>query len=312
MLLRHAADRRSLLWSLVLFPLIPALGYANRALLPWLLPIELYLAYCSGVLIHNHMHCPVFRSRRANAIYAIWISVFYGFPAFSWIPTHNQNHHRYLNGAGDVTRTSRLSRRDTLMHALVYPVASSFFQAPSVVRYAAQALGRGRARAMPIAAQTLALVVVHGALLLLALRLHGSAHGYATYALAFGVPALFAPWSLMFTNYVQHVQCDSGSRDNHSRNFVSPLSNWLLFNAGYHTVHHENPGTHWSEYPALHRLRAPRSRPCSIRIRFRSSAFVATCWARSRRARACAHMEAALDALIQLRERRRSWLSQSR
>jgi fatty acid desaturase len=57
---------------------------------------------------------------------------------------------------------------------------------------------------------------------------------------------------MMFTNYMQHVECDVGSEHNHSRNFVDPLVNWFVFDAGYHTVHHESPGLHWSEYRALH------------------------------------------------------------
>jgi fatty acid desaturase len=37
--------------------------------------------------------------------------------------------------------------------------------------------------------------------------------------------------------------------------------NWLVFDAGYHTVHHEHAGTHWSSYPALHAARAARIAP---------------------------------------------------
>jgi beta-carotene hydroxylase len=46
------------------------------------------------------------------------------------------------------------------------------------------------------------------------------------------------------------------SPDNHSRNFVSPTMNWLVFQAGYHTVHHEHATAHWSHYPALHATRS--------------------------------------------------------
>jgi fatty acid desaturase len=261
MQLRNAADRRALIWAFVLFPCVPALGFARPAWLWWLLPIELYLAYCAGVLVHNHVHCPVFRDRRANAMYAIWLSVFYGFPAFAWIPTHNQNHHRYLNGEGDLTRTSRGSRRDGLGYALIYPWLSSYHQAPAIRRFARAVLRRGGPRAAAVLAQSVAVPLAHAALLALSLARYGAAQGGFVYALSFGVPALFAPWSMMFTNYVQHVGCDPASRDDHSRNFVSPLANWFVFNAGYHTVHHESPGTHWSRYPALHRARAAAIAP---------------------------------------------------
>src|SRR6187431_2061001 len=99
MLLRFNADRRTLFWALILFPALPALSYTRPELAPWLLPLSLYLAYCSGVLSHNHNHAPVFRGRRLNSLYSAWLSFFYGCPLFVWVPTHNQNHHRYLGGA---------------------------------------------------------------------------------------------------------------------------------------------------------------------------------------------------------------------
>jgi beta-carotene hydroxylase len=255
MRLRHRADRRTLLWTLVFFPLVPALGYVNSSWLPVLLPLELYLAYCAGALVHNHVHSPVFRSRRANAVYSVWLSVFYGFPAFSWIPTHNQNHHRYLNAQGDLTRTTRFSSKNTAWNFLTYPWVSSYFQAPAIWRYARRTWQRGFAPFTAIAAQGLGILAAHGALLALAVHMRGPSHGALLYAATFGIPALSANGLMMFTNYLQHVHCDPESPDDHSRNFVSPLSNWLLFNAGYHTVHHENPGTHWSEYPRLHAQR---------------------------------------------------------
>jgi beta-carotene hydroxylase len=104
--------------------------------------------------------------------------------------------------------------------------------------------------------ETTAVVLGHGAAAALAVAMYGPIRGALTYALALGVPVIFSSWSMMFTNYVQHVGCDPRSPDNHSRNFVSPIMNWLVFQAGYHTVHHEHATTHWSRYPALHAERA--------------------------------------------------------
>jgi beta-carotene hydroxylase len=66
------------------------------------------------------------------------------------------------------------------------------------------------------------------------------------------VPALFALWVMMFVNYIQHVHCDPWSPHNHSRNFVSKLTNFWVFNNGFHAAHHEHAGAHWSALPALH------------------------------------------------------------
>jgi fatty acid desaturase len=98
-------------------------------------------------------------------------------------------------------------------------------------------------------------------MLALAIVLHGPAPGAQAYALAFGLPALCAPLFMFFTNYLQHVGCDTGSKHDHSRNFVSPLANWFVFDAGYHTVHHERPNLHWSHYATLHREREGQIHP---------------------------------------------------
>jgi fatty acid desaturase len=258
--LRFVEDRRSIFWALVLFPLVPALAFANPALLPWLAPVLLYTSYCSGVLTHNHVHCPVFVGRRANVAYGAWLSIFYGFPIFSWVPTHNQNHHRYLDGEGDATQTTRLAPHDTLWALLLYPMASGRAQLSGIAAYIREARQRP-ARMRRIIAETSALVLGHAAWFGIAVALHGLGRGAIVYGLAVALPAALASYFMMFTNYVQHRGCDPRSPDNHSRNFTSPFFNWFVFENGLHTVHHEHPGTHWSRYRALHEARAHRIAP---------------------------------------------------
>lgn len=261
MLLRFIADRRALFWALILFPALPMLSYVKPELAPWLLPIALYLSYCSGVLAHNHNHTPVFRDKRLNSLYSAWLSFFYGCPLFVWIPTHNQNHHRYLDGPGDATRTSQHAPKDSLWAALSYPTRSAIAQMPAVLSYARAAWSKHPTRFRQIALETGAVVFGHAAAAGLALFCYGPARGALLYACSLGIPAVYAAWSMMLTNYLQHVGCDHASADDHSRNAVSRWMNWLVFEAGYHAVHHEHPGRHWSTYPALHAARAARIAP---------------------------------------------------
>ena len=76
--------------------------------------------------------------------------------------------------------------------------------------------------------------------------------GITIWFFGFGVSAMFANWSMIFINYIQHVHADPWSEHNHSRNFVGRFSNWLVFNAGYHAAHHESAGLHWSKLPEAH------------------------------------------------------------
>lgn len=261
MQLRFIEGRRTVLWAFVLFPLVPAMAYLEPRALWFVTPVALYLSYCAGVLTHNHGHCSLFREARWNRAYDLWLSLFYGCPVFVWVPTHHANHHRYSNGEGDVTRTSLHARHDTVPAALSYPLHSSRQQWPLIRRYVVEARQRGGARYERIIGETLAVALGHAALLALALLLHGFASGLLVYGLAVGLPAALAASWMMLTNYLQHVECDSLSADDHSRNFENPWFNWLVFDNGYHTVHHEQPGLHWSRLRAAHRARASRIAP---------------------------------------------------
>jgi len=287
MKLRNPADRRTLLWAFVFFPGVALAQYAVPALAGWTLPLSLYLAYCAAIFSHNHNHCPTFAGRRSNAFFSAWISVFYGYPTFAWIPTHNLNHHKYVDRAGDATITWRLTTKNTFLMAFIYffvfnggfhtvhhehpgvhwskypalhqAIADQIdpaLQESSIIGYTFKAYLLGavlpRFRTRQIVIQYLVVIGAHLGMAALAVALHGWRLGLFVYLSALGFPALFALWAIMYTNYIQHVHCDPWSKHNHSRNFVSPTNNYFVFNGGFHTVHHEHPGVHWSRYPALH------------------------------------------------------------
>jgi beta-carotene hydroxylase len=267
MLPRHTSDYRTLFWALLLFPFFPALAYCwplvypGHSALAWIIPAVLYTSYCAGVLTHNHVHVPVFSARGMNSLYSAWLSIFYGCPIAVWIPTHLENHHRFIDGPEDVTRTTRRSVNHDVWQALVYSVACASWQRPLIASYVRRAHARRGRHWTALRDQCAALVLAHAGMLALAIGLHGAGRGTLTYALAFGLPAVLAPTFMLFTNYIQHIHCDPASPDGHSRNFVSRLANWFVFDAGYHTVHHERPSVHWSHYAELHQARAGRIHP---------------------------------------------------
>src|SRR6185295_10436884 len=138
MLPKNPADYRSILWAL-LMPLVVGAQLTHPHLVPYLAPLSFYFAMAAGTMAHNHNHCPTFKSKAVNNFYANWISVFYGYPAFAWIPTHNLNHHKYVDRAGDATITWRLTKKNTIWMAFIYFFVSSYWQSGPTKEYIAKA-----------------------------------------------------------------------------------------------------------------------------------------------------------------------------
>lgn len=250
-MLRNRRDARTLIWSAAM-PCLMAAQYAQPALIGYVTPLACYLALCAGVIAHNHNHCPTFTDRRANRWFGLWLSLFYGYPTFAWIPTHNQNHHRFVNGAGDATATWRYTNNHNLATAVTYFFVSSYWQSGPIKEYIRNARETSPPLHRRIRNEYLVWAGTALALLGLSLSLHGVALGLKVWLVASVLPAVFALWMIMVFNYEQHVHADPYSAHNHSRSWVGRTVNYLLFNNGYHSAHHEHPGAHWSELPRLH------------------------------------------------------------
>ncbi len=257
---RYAADYRLMLWALVFFPASVAIQYVKPELIPWMIPLGLYFGFCSGVFSHNHNHCPVFLNRKANAFFSAWLSVFYGYPLFAWIPTHNLNHHKYVNKAGDATITWRYSKKHTWLVASTYFFVSAYWQSDPIKEYIRKSK-QSPTLFRQVVTQYTAVALGHLSMITIAIVMHGFGKGLLVYGCAMALPSAFALWSMMFINYVQHIHCDPWSEHDHSRNFVSKFTNYWLFNNGLHTAHHEHPGAHWSKLRELHDKIAPLMNP---------------------------------------------------
>jgi fatty acid desaturase len=242
MRLRYAADLRTLLWlffaacNCVAIWMLPTMRM-------WLLPVACYFALSAGIIAHNHNHSPTFKSRTANEVLNHVATLFYGFAAFNWVPTHNQNHHKFTNAEGDATITWRHSNKHNAFVAFTYPFVSAYFQAPLIDRYVKDAKARKPKLFKSLVVQ---LVICWGLPVVLTFV------DWRATLISLWIPRFFSLWTIMWFNYGQHVHCDPFSKWNHSRNFTSPVLNFLLFNNGLHTIHHMKPGSHWSVAKELH------------------------------------------------------------
>src|SRR4051794_35027140 len=174
---RFRADRRTVLWMLVLAPITMAVQYIWPHLIGYLTPLSLYFGVSAAVIAHNHNHCPTFVERRANTWFGNVLSIFYGYPTFAWIPTHNLNHHKLVNRAGDATITWRLSNRHNLLLAVTYFFVSAYHQRIPTAEFVRRAReGNPRLLAM-IRQQTIFWATTNLGLLAIALAVHGPGAG---------------------------------------------------------------------------------------------------------------------------------------
>lgn len=268
MSLRFASDWRTLLWACVLTPGMVAFLYVRPELAPYLFWVSCYFALACGVIAHNHNHCPTFTSKPVNEVFANWISVFYGYPTFAWIPTHNLNHHKFVNRAGDATITWRITKKHVAPMALIYFFVSAYWQSDPTKAFIRKARANNPKLYRKIILQYVVWLGGSFGLLGVAIALHGVSLGLRTWALVTLVPSLFSLWTIMLFNYEQHVDADPWSKHNHSRSWTNRFLNFLLFNNGLHAAHHENAGTHWSQLPAVHARIAPAIDPRLIEYSF--------------------------------------------
>ena len=254
MRLRNPADYRTLLW-VGLASLLVAVQYARTDWVVYLSPISCYLAIALGGIAHNHNHRPTFRSRRLNNAFGHVLTAFYGYPTLIWIPTHNLNHHHFVNRPGDATITWRYTNKHHLLVAATYPLVSGYFQNEPIQRFIRSARRKNRHLYHRILFQYAFWIGFYCWMLFLAWYLyHEQRMGLGLYVWFFSLvlPAICSISLIMVFNYIQHVHTDAWSERDHSRNFTGPVFNFLFFNVGYHTAHHEQPGLHWSQLPAAH------------------------------------------------------------
>ena len=242
-MLRYRRDLQTIAYMVITTGLL-VVQWGREEWSPLLWGLSLWMALTVAVMTHNHNHVRTWTVGWMNRLHDWWLTVFYGFPVFAWIPTHNKNHHRYNNTAGDVTIWYRYTERNNAATLLTYPAVSSWFQQRPIAQYLSH-LKRTNPRELAWCLSQYAVLGmwIGGALLL----------DWRKALLYVVAPQQFALFSILAVNYIQHVHADEESEWNHSRNFVGGIANFLLLNNGFHTVHHEWPGLHWSQVQAKHR-----------------------------------------------------------
>ncbi len=240
--LKETADIKSLVYIIITTALFIAqwmwLG-VNTFVYTWFL----FMSVAVAVMTHNHNHLPMWRSKVMNVLTDWWLTVFYGFPIFAWIPTHNKNHHKFNNREGDDSITYRVSEKNNFLTLISYPTISGYYQQKAIMVYLKEMKANNKEKFWVSISQYIVLVLWIAAALIL---------DWEKALLFVIIPQQVSLFSVLIFNYVQHVHADEESEWNHSRNYTGFL-NFLLFNNGYHTIHHHKAGLHWNKAAEAHK-----------------------------------------------------------
>jgi len=240
--LKDNADVKSIIYVIITSALFIA-QWMWLGVNPFIYTWYLFMSVAVSVMTHNHNHLPMWRSKVLNVLTDWWLTVFYGFPIFAWIPTHNKNHHRFNNREGDDSITYRVSEKNNFLTLVSYPTISGYYQQKAIFVYLKEMKANNKEKFWISISQYVVLVLWIGAALLI---------DWEKALLFVIIPQQVSLFSVLIFNYVQHVHADEESEWNHSRNFTGFL-NFLLFNNGYHTIHHHKAGLHWNKVPEAHK-----------------------------------------------------------
>jgi fatty acid desaturase len=177
-----------------------------------------------------------------NTMQNFFYSFAYGMTSFSWDVVHNRTHHRFHNEPHrDITSTHSVGDQITCKSILLYPLKNIIPFIHFQIKYFLNKSVTDKK--YYYALELIFLFTLYGLLLWINVT-------KAIYVVF--IPQLLAIFSLSTFNYVQHVQTDHRHIFLCTRNFTGPLLNYFLFNAGFHAVHHLEPGLHWSLLTKAH------------------------------------------------------------
>jgi fatty acid desaturase len=251
-LVRHPTEWRQVGIVAVYQALLMAMMFVPAARSPLLLVPAFLLSFLNAVVIHNHLHRGIFHSHRLNMIWRGVLSFGALYPASANVPSHNLVHHHFGDdGQPDWADPQHVGFRWNLLNLIHFPNIAGPNTFAGVARWAASTKQASFGR--QYLAESILAFGLTGALLL-----------YDFWpALCFVVlPQFYGARCILRINLIQHDGADTASEWNHSRNFVGRAFNWIMCNNGYHTIHHNRAGLHWSELAEAHRREvAPRIDP---------------------------------------------------
>ena len=245
-MLRYTADIRTLAFVIMYFVMVTCSWlYCPDE---WYLLVPLVILNCfwsffCAVIVHNTIHCPMFRKKSWNKVMQVILSFTYGHPVSAFVPGHNFSHHRHTQSTKDNMRTTKMRFKWNFLNQALFffrmsgDIIKNEFKFASSIR---------KEKPVWFRQYVFEFVLVIGAKIVLLIL------NWKLAILFILIPHQYAAWGIVGTNYWQHDGCDPEHEYNHSRTFTNRILNWFAFNNGYHGAHHDKPGLHWSLLPEFH------------------------------------------------------------
>ena len=245
-MLKYSADIRTLTVVALYFTVL-ILGWLYFPE-EWYLRLPIIAALCllsfmCTVIVHNTIHHPIFKSKTLNKLFQVILSYTYGHSVSAFVSGHNFSHHQHTQKAKDRIRSTQMRFRWNFLNQFLL-----FFQnAPGIMKDENEfAMLMLKEKPRWFAQYVLEMVLVLG------VKFGLLFYNWEYALLLIFIPHLYAAWGIVGTNYWQHDGCDPNHPYNHSRNFTGKFLNFIAFNNGYHTAHHNDPHKHWSLLPEWH------------------------------------------------------------
>lgn len=194
-----------------------------------------------SLINHNHSHVPTFGRNWANLIFEGFLTVTRGASCSFIIAIHNLNHHTYNGKVGDWFHPSFEGHGTGFkrMWRYIFKTFKTFktetknpdFKWPSYLKKKKNN-------------ETILLILFTLLFLILS---------PVKYLFFIFIPCMFGNMFVVFTNLINHKNCNPENIYESTMNYLNPVENFFLFNGGYHVAHHINPNIHWSELPRFYK-----------------------------------------------------------
>ena len=240
--MKHRAEWRQIGIVAAYWAVLGAMLFAPSFRHPVLFVLACGLSFLNAVVIHNHMHQGIFRSRAFNHAWRRVLSFGALYPASVNVPAHNLVHHHFDDdGQPDWAAPDQVGFKWHLLNLIHFPNVAGPNTFDGAQRWAA--IGGREEFKRQYTWDNLFAFGVTGALIV---------HDLWSTLFFVVLPQLYGARCILRINLIQHDGCDTTSEWNHSRNFVGRAFNWIMCNNGFHTIHHNRAGLHWSVLAEAH------------------------------------------------------------